>query len=156
MIVSQVYDKLKEYIDLKLSNVETALTTLFQTYKTKEVGTDINSVKTVGASITDVVTVSTNISNVNTVSTNISSVNTTGNSITDVGIVATNISNINTVAPSVTNINLLAPSVANIDTLASLLNGLSYVTIDNKLYINGTNFISNIYFNASQELVIEY
>ena len=64
MIVSQVYDKLKEYIDLKLSNLETALTTLFQTYKTKEVGTNINAV----------LTNYENISNINFVANNYSSI----------------------------------------------------------------------------------
>ena len=64
MIVSQVYDKLKQYIDLKLSNAETALTTLFQTYKTKEVGSNINAVKTVNDNIDLINLVSDSLGNV--------------------------------------------------------------------------------------------
>ena len=45
MIVSQVYDKLKEYIDLKLYDLSDKLRDLFIEHKTKEVGSNIEAVK---------------------------------------------------------------------------------------------------------------
>ena len=45
MTISSVYDKLKQYIDLKLYNFSDKLRDLFIEHKTKEVGSNIEAVK---------------------------------------------------------------------------------------------------------------
>ena len=116
MTVSQVYDKLKEYIDLKLSFLQTELTSLFTTYKTQEVGNNINDIKIIGDNINNIKIVEDNINDIVTTSTNIN----------------------------------------DLISLNSILSGLSYITQDGKLYIEGSNFIQDISFNADQELIISY
>jgi len=64
MTISDVYDKLKQYIDLKLYDLSDKLRNLFTEYKTKEVGTNINAVKTVNDNIDAVNLVYDNIGDV--------------------------------------------------------------------------------------------
>ena len=184
MIVSQVYDKLKEYIDLKLSNLETALTTLFQTYKTKEVGSNIEAVKTVSNDLTNINTVSTNINYIDIVSSNINYVNTVSDNIdivksvsniTDAVLttsanvnyivnVSDNIQYVKNINPITDNIVYVSNNMVDVQKASLAVDNIETATFDATLNSNQElevsynidTFVNNMYIDNNENLIIEF
>jgi len=151
----ETYNQLKQYIDKNLTLAKTDLENLFIEYKTKEVGSNIDSVNTVGSSIDNVNSIATDISNVDTVANSISNVNTVSNDIDNVNTVeahignididATNIDNINTVGTNIDSVNTNAGSIGNINTNAINIGNINTVGSD----IGNVNITANSIDNVN-------
>ena len=108
MTLSSIYDQLKKYIDLKVSDLSDKLRNLFVEYKTKEVGSNIGAIKTVN----------NHINNINTVSDNINSVINTSLYTNYIFNVSNNINTVITNYKYIGNINFVANNHDSIDALA--------------------------------------
>lgn len=71
MTISEIYDFLKQYVDKKVDLGKQELQQLFTNYKTKEVGSNINSVKTVA-------------NNIDTINNNVEYIKKTADNINDI------------------------------------------------------------------------
>ena len=98
MTISSIYDQLKKYIDLKVSDLSDKLRNLFVEYKTKEVGNNIDAVKTVSDNVNNINTNLKYIDIINTTSKNIQYVQNTGRFIKNIQTNAKHIGSINYVA----------------------------------------------------------
>ena len=94
MKLEDVLDYLKQYVDRKIDTLNSKIKDLFDEYKVKEVGSNINDVRNVNNHLNYIVNVSGNTDAVKIVSNNISYVTNVGSNLEPIKAVKYYISNI--------------------------------------------------------------
>ena len=152
MNINDMYQYLKDYIDKRVYLAKTTnLEPLFQEYKTKEVGENINSVLDVGNDLTNINNVNDHIDNIDTVAPHVDNIDTAAIHINNVDINANNINNINTVGSNINDVNIAADNIVNINDYAKTYLGAKSIdpTTRND---NSSLQQGDMYFNTEQKI----